>query len=143
MPRSVFWAVRLMYAGAALAALTAIVVMVIAPQVGVLRIGATSIVESLTRQVVTSAFLGTFQCVVWLWMAWKNKSGRGWARVVSTVFFACYCLGAVEDLRYRTAVEVRALLAVSWLVALGATIQLWRAESGPFYQESPPLVEVR
>ena len=36
---------------------------------------------------------GVIQCLLWLWMAWKTKEGRSWARVLSSVFFGIYCLG--------------------------------------------------
>jgi hypothetical protein len=141
MPQPVFRAVQLMYTGAALSALTAVVIILVAPRVGVLRIGPMSpIVQSHTQQVERAAFSGAFDSAVWLWMAWKNKNGRPWARVLSTVFFGLCCIGTALDLR-EGAIEVRALDVVIWLVALAAAIQLWRPESGPFYQK--PLVLVQ
>jgi hypothetical protein len=68
------------------------------------------------------------------------KDGPAWARVLSTVFFGLFCIGMVLDLR-EGAFELRALDVAIWLVALAATIQLWRPESGPFYQK--PLVFVK
>jgi len=35
---------------------------------------------------------------LWLWMAWKNKQGRPWARVVSTVFFGVFTAYLALDL---------------------------------------------
>jgi hypothetical protein len=50
------------------------------------------------------------------------------------------CIGTALDLR-EGAIEVRALDVIIWLVALAATIQLWRPESGPFYQKPLALVQ--
>jgi hypothetical protein len=105
-----------------------------APRVGVWHIGTLRpIVESHTRQVARAAFTGTLQCVVWLWMAWKNKSGRAWARVLSTIAFGLSCIATPLDLG-TGAIESRILGVVIWLVGFAATIQLWRPESGPFYR---------
>jgi hypothetical protein len=72
-------------------------------------------------------------------LAGKNKEGRGWARILSTVLFGLCCFGTALDLR-GGAIEVRALDVVVWLVALATTIQLWRPGSGPFYQKPLMLV---
>jgi len=121
--------------------LTAVVIILVAPRVGVLRIGSMApIVQSHAQQVERAAFSGVIDCALWLWMAWKNTHGRDWARVLSTVFFFLFCIGTALDLR-QGAVEARTLDVVIWLVALAATILLWRPESGRFYQG--PLVTVQ
>jgi len=123
-----------MYAGAALTALNVLIIILVAPRVGVWHyLGTRQILESHTRQVVRTAFTGALQCTVWLWMAWKNKSGRDWARGMSTIAFGLSCIATPLDLE-SGAIETRALSVVIWLVALAATIQLWRPESGQFYR---------
>jgi hypothetical protein len=141
VPQSVFRAVQLMYTGAALSALTAVAIILTAPRVGIMPgIGsAPARVQSHTEQVVRAAFLGAVYCAVWLWMARKNKEGRGWARILSTVLFGLCCFGTTLDLR-GGAIEVRALDVVVWLVALATISQLWRPGSGPFYQKPLMLV---
>jgi len=130
-----------MYAGAALTALTALVIILAAPRDGALHIGTLPpIAESHTRQVVRAALTGTLQCLAWLWMAWKNKSGRSWARVLSAVLFGLCCIATPLDLG-SGAVESRVLSVVIWLVALAATIQLWQRESRPFYRRQIPPAE--
>lgn len=134
MPQSVARAVGLMYAGAVLTVLTAVVIILVAPRVGVWHTGISSpIVESHTRQVVKAVYAGAVQSSAWLWMARKNKSGRAWARVLSTIFFGLCCIATLLDLR-TGAIEIRALNVVVFLVGLAATIQLWHPESGPFYR---------
>ena len=140
-PQSVVRAVWLMYAAAALTALTALVIILAAPRDGALHIGTLPpMAESHARQVVRAALTGTFQCLVWLWMAWKNKCGRTWARVLSTVLFGLCCIATPLDLG-TGAMASKVLSVVIWLVALAATIQLWQRESGPFYRRQIPPAE--
>lgn len=134
-PRSVVRAVRLMYAGAALTALTALVVILVAPSVGELQvIGRPPILESHTRQMVRTTFSGVIDSAAWLWMSWKNKSGRAWARVLSTVFFALFCISLPLSLRLAEATVIKPFQVAIWLVGLAVTIHLWRSESGSFYR---------
>jgi peptidoglycan/LPS O-acetylase OafA/YrhL len=142
MPTSVFRAVQLMYASAGLTVLIAIIAIVSAPQVGVVHFGSTSVVESHTRQVVTAIFGAVVDGSIWLWMASKNKQGRAWARVTSTVLFAVFTVATVVD-HTRSHPWFLALGVVTWLVALGATILLWLPGSGPFYRGRQELVTVR
>jgi hypothetical protein len=80
---------------------------------------------------------GVIQCLLWLWMAWKTKAGRNWARVLSTVFFGFMCLGLLIAIA-AAASHSDALLAllvtlVEWGAGLAALIQLWRPESSQFF----------
>ena len=137
-PQAVVRAVRLMYAGAALTTLNALVIILLAPRIGVWHPGLLRpIVESHTQEVLRAAFAGMVQCVVWLWMAWKNKGGRSWARVLSSIAFGLCCIATPLDLA-SGAIESRGLSAVIWVVALAATIELWRSESGQFYRHGLP-----
>ena len=37
---------------------------------------------------VVTAVIGALIAIgLWLWMAWANRRGRNWARIVSAVFF--------------------------------------------------------
>src|SRR5438045_2663360 len=47
---------------------------------------------------VAGIVAGVIQCLLWLWMAWKTKAGRNWARVLSTVFFGFMCLDLLSAL---------------------------------------------
>jgi hypothetical protein len=81
---------------------------------------------------------GVIQCLLWLWMAWKAKAGRGWARVLSTVFFGFMCLGLLAAVIAAAASPgnaVPALLVtlIQWGAGLAALIQLWRPESSQFF----------
>src|SRR5579859_7197739 len=50
---------------------------------------------------VFGAIGGLVLAALWLWMAWKTRTGRNWARIVSTVFFgllSIYCGKFAVDL---------------------------------------------
>jgi hypothetical protein len=72
---------------------------------------------------------------VWLWMATKCSSGRRWARVLSTVFFAIDSLALVLVIgRPIPGGEWQLLFAVViWVVGLCAVALLWRGESSEFF----------
>jgi hypothetical protein len=80
---------------------------------------------------------GVIQCLLWLWMAWKTKEGRSWARVLSSVFFGIFCLGlllaVVAAASHGDAVLAFLVTLAGWGVGLAALIQLWRPESTQFF----------
>ena len=80
---------------------------------------------------------GIIECLLWLWMAWKIKSGRRWARVLSSVFFGFMCLtllGAVVNASsHGDAVFSLLVVLAEWGVGLAALIKLYRPESSQFF----------
>ena len=101
--------------------------------------------------------VGVVAVLIWLWIAWKNRAGRNWARVVATVLFALSCLGLPELLtggRLSTMpstlsaadgatiavppLDVPAWLiaagVVNWLVGLAIIILLWRPAASRYYE---------
>jgi hypothetical protein len=106
---------------------------------------------------VSSIVGGVIAVLIWLWMAWKNRAGRKWARVVATVFFALSCLGLPELLAgghlstmpstITTAngatvavppLTVPAWLiaggVVNWLLGLAIIILLWQSAASRYYE---------
>jgi hypothetical protein len=100
---------------------------------------------------------GSFGVLIWLWMAWKNRAGRNWARVMATVLFALSCLGLPELLTggrlstmpstlttaNGTTIAVPPLAfpawliaggAVNWLLGLAIIILLWQGASSRYYE---------
>src|SRR5215467_3160943 len=73
-----------------------------------------------------------FQVGLWLWMLWKVRAGRSWARVLSTVFFGIMCLVFVFLLAAGSA-GIKILVTVYFLVALAALIMLYQRESSAFF----------
>ena len=100
---------------------------------------------------------GIIAVLIWLWMAWKNRAGRNWARVVATVLFALSCLGLPELLTgghlsampstltaaNGATIAVPPLAIPAWLIAGGVVncllglaiiILLWQAAASRYYE---------
>jgi len=100
---------------------------------------------------------GIMAVLIWLWMAWKNRAGRNWARVVATVLFALSCLGLPELLTGGhlstmpstlttadgTTIAVPSLAIPAWLIVVGVVnwllglaiiILLWQGAASRYYQ---------
>jgi hypothetical protein len=75
---------------------------------------------------------GLIQVSLWLWMAWKTKAGRSWARVVSSVFFGLMCLQLFVVLAGPSAFP-KVAAGAEWIVGISALILLWQRESSAFF----------
>jgi hypothetical protein len=136
-------AVRLMYAGAVVSALSLIVGLA---TVGSIR---ASIQAGLHKsnpkvtpaqvhhiEIIYVAGSVAFQVIsigLWVWMALTNKAGKSWARIVATVLFG---LNSLSLLLGVASVGVAAGILVSvltWLIGLGAIIFLWRREASEYF----------
>ena len=138
-PASVRNAVRLMYAGAAL---SAIVVIVSLLTIGSLKANILSHYPNYTAAqvhtaevagVVTSIIGGLIAIGLWLWMAWANGRGRGWARIVAAVFFAINTLDLIASFARVHAVGTLIVGILVWLVGLGAIVFLFSKESSAYF----------
>lgn len=149
-PNSVRNAVWLMYGGAALSAISAILVLVVSSSIktavgkalrtanqtainqGKKPLTAAQIhsVENVTIVVLVVILL--IGAALWAWMAWANGRGRNWARIFATVLFALNTIFLVLSLR-RAGVSV-IFGVLGWLLGLGAVILLWRKESSEYFQ---------
>lgn len=73
---------------------------------------------------------GAISVLLWVWMAWANLYGRGWARVFASVLFG---LITVEVVLSRSRANVSfAFIAAEWLIGLVAIVLLWRPETTAF-----------
>ena len=75
--------------------------------------------------------------LLWVWMAWKCKAGRLWARIVSTVLFGLGTLATLLSLATTTGFWTLAGMIAGWLAGLGATILLWQRSSSRFFSAAP------
>lgn len=105
---------------------------------------------------VFAIFVGIVAALIWLWIAWKNRAGRNWARIVATVLFALSCLGLPELLtggRLSTMpstlpaadgatvavppLDIPAWLiaagVVNWLLGLAIIVLLWQRAASRYY----------
>ena len=102
-PAPVLTAVKLMYAGAAVNAVTVIIVLALIPAV---KAGLGKANPSLTAAqvrdvnvlITLAVVFGLVVVALWLWMARANGKGRNWARIVSTMLFG---LATLELIRAR------------------------------------------
>jgi hypothetical protein len=110
--------------------------------------------------VVLIVFFGAIEVGVWIWMAYKNKAGRPWARVVATVFFGLSCISVVSSvlsLAFRSSLNSMntntngsthstsvsftgastvlgtIVTVLMWGVGLAAIILLWRRRSSDYF----------
>ena len=81
---------------------------------------------------------GLIGAALWLWMAQSCKAGKGWARVVSTVFFGIDTLSVLVG---ATGVQGGGLARfygfVVWVIGLVAIILLWRRSSSDYFRRPP------
>lgn len=143
-PPSLLNAVRLMYYGAVVAFLGTTFTLVISSKIktdvfNAVRknnhrsSGGYTIAQLHTVANVTFVALvvaGFVSVLLWLWMAWANNRGSGWARIAASVLFALITIEAVVS-HSRASVSIYVIL-LEWLIGLGAVLLLWRRETTQF-----------
>jgi hypothetical protein len=138
-PAPVLTAVKLMYAGAAVSAISLIVTLL---TIGSLKTAIRSRDPSFTQTQLHSAevvgvtfavILGLLGIGLWIWMASANKAGKNWARITSTVFFGLDTLGLLASFSQAETLLSRLVSLVVWLIGLGAIVMLWRKESSGYF----------
>jgi len=144
-PRSVVTAVRLMYAGAVVSALSLVVGLL---TIGSLRdslhkadpsLTSTQLHSLQTVVVVGSVVIGLIGIGLWLWMAVANKAGKSWARIVATVLFGLDTLFLLLGVARAGAAAGTLVSILTWLIGGGAIICLWRRDATDYFtaQSSP------
>ena len=144
VPQSVLRAVQVMYVGLA-ASLIGIIIdltTLSSTRSEILRRNPSFTTAQVnTAEHVEIGFLivgGLIGAALWLWMAQSCKAGKGWARVVSTVFFA---IDTVSVLVGATGVQgggvARFYGFVVWVIGLVAIILLWQRSSSDYFRSSP------
>ena len=134
-PGSVVMAVRLMYAGAVVSALSLVVGLL---TISSLRSSLHKSDPSLTASqlhslqtvvVVGSVLIGLISIGLWLWMAAANKAGKSWARIVATVLFGLDTLFLLLGVARAGAAAGTLVSILTWLIGGGAIISLWRRDA--------------
>ena len=142
-PASVVMAVRLMFAGAVVSALSLIV------GLATLSTFRASIRTSLhkanpkvtpaqvhnleTLFVVGSVAFQIISIGLWVWMALMNKAGKSWARIVASVLFGLNTLSLLLGVARVGAAAGILVSVLTWLIGLGAIIFLWRRDASEFF----------
>ncbi len=138
-PPSVVMAVRLMYAGAVVSAVSLVVGLA---TVGSLRTALHKSRPSLTPSqlhdlqtvvVVGSVVIGLISIGLWVWMALMNKAGKSWARIVATVLFGLDTLFLLLGVARAGAAASSLVSILIWLIGLGTVILLWRKDSSEYF----------
>jgi hypothetical protein len=127
---SVRAAVRLMYAGAAVTALSLIIALISVPFSGWGRLRVLDHNQPLPVVIAVGIMGGLILIGLWLWMARANGQGRNWARILSTVLFGL----ATLNLSGNKGVGEVVLAVVTWLVGLAVVWLLWRPASNAFFK---------
>lgn len=140
-PKSIDLAQKLMYAGAGLAVVNAIVTLLTADSIkdkvrdklgsAASQAELDSTFSSFNTQAIVGAVIGV---VLWLLMAKFNGDGKKWARIVATVLFVISTLSLLFNLMAGVATApILLILVLTWLVGLGAIILLYKPESTQYY----------
>ena len=146
-PPSVVMAVRMMYAGAAVSAVSLIVGLA---TVSSLRTALHKSDPSLTPTqlhnlqtvvVVGSVAIGLISIGLWVWMALMNKAGKSWARIVATVLFGLNTIFLLLGVARAGAAAGTLVSILTWLIGLGTVIYLWRKDASEYFAaQSAPRV---
>jgi len=133
-------AVKLMYTGAAVSTVSLIISLLdIGGTKAAIRAARPNLtatqVNQLNTFIISLAIVsGLLGIALWLWMAWANRQGKNWARIVSTVLFGLATLDLLGVLTEpKTAVGVL-FPVLTWLVGLAAIWLLWRPDSTAFFK---------
>jgi hypothetical protein len=138
-PQSVRIAVILMYAGAALSAISLVVSLALTGRIkSAVGTAAQKVKTSKPLTVAQIHAIENFYVVLivvillvsiglWLWMAWANGRGKGWARILSSVFFGFNTLWLVVSVGRTGGPAI--FIGIGWLIGLAALIFLWRRDT--------------
>jgi hypothetical protein len=70
---------------------------------------------------------GIISILLWVWMAWANNRGSGWARIIASVLFALITVEVVLA-RSRSSVSFLFIL-LEWVIGLVAIVLLWQRDT--------------
>ena len=144
-PGSVTTAVRLMWVGAALAVVSALLTPTMGDSLrGQIRDAMATSNAGLTPSeldgIVTAVLavalvFGLIGAGLWLLMAWLNGKGKNWARIVATVFFAIGLISTLSGLTRAGDAPLLTILSLASAIVGGvAVFFLWRKESSAWFQ---------
>lgn len=145
-PQPVRIAVILMYVGAALSVISLILTLAfvrriksaIASSLRHPRTGrsftAAQIHAAQTNAVVLIIVVLLIITGLWVWMAWANNRGQGWARIVASVLFGLNTIWFLITLRNLGGPSV--FSGLSWVVGLVVLVLLWRRDTTQYIAQS-------
>jgi hypothetical protein len=149
-PTSVQRAVWCMYGGAALSAISALIILVLSSRIrkavqkaavkanvtaaakGQKTLTAAQIHSLATATVAILVIVLVIGIALWIWMAWANGKGKNWARIVASVLFAFNTLYLLLSVSRAGASVI--FVGLGWLFGLGAIVMLWNRQSTPYFK---------
>jgi hypothetical protein len=131
-PKPVLNAVKLMYGGIALSAVLTIADFAEAGSLGS-QVYLTPHQSSTAGVSVIGAVMSLFGIGLWILMAWANKRGLSWARIVAPILFGIFVLYTLATIVYATPIAIIIELG-TLAVGLFALLFIWRHESSVYYQ---------
>jgi hypothetical protein len=88
-------------------------------------------IHSLANATVTLlAVFGVVGVLLWVWMAWANNRGRVWARIVATVLFGLNTIALLLEIGRASVSLITVVLG--WLIGLGAIVLLWNKQTSQY-----------
>src|SRR5215470_7400840 len=139
-PSPVRNAVMLMYAGAALSAISLIVVVASRHSIetAIRKASTTALTQHQVHQLAIAAItIAAVESLIaiglWLLMAWANRGGKSWGRIMASVLFGLNTVLLLLSFTRAAASLSLAFSVLVWLVGLGAIVLLWRKESSQYF----------
>jgi hypothetical protein len=138
-PTSVVAAAWLMYSGAALSALSALVNLAIIGEIKTAFLASHPLLPGNTvKSFAAGASIGVLVAggvvvTLWVWLAAASKQGAGWARTAGTVLFGVDTFFTVATLGAHGIGVTKGIGAVVWLIALVTVILLWQRSASGFF----------
>lgn len=140
VPPSVVTAVRFMYLGAVLSAITPVIGLSTSGDLRAavhhaepkLRPSQVSAAVHITE--VSIVVVGLIGVGLWIWMAIANRRGREWARITGTVLFGLNTISLIANLVQHETTLAEAVALVVWAIGLGAVAFLWKPTSNAYFK---------
>lgn len=144
--RTLYAAVRLMYAGAALELVVGVTLLLTLGRIHAAIVRADPALTAAQWQAIVSwnvvphEVAAPVAAVLWVWLAWANGRGLRWARLAFVVFFASFTLSLLISLAQGGAVFAPASTGLGgalWLTAIATLVLLFQPRSGAYGAPRP------
>lgn len=90
--------------------------------------------NAVTVGIWTAVVIGVIGVILWLLMAWLNGAGKGWARIVATIFFALFIIFFLVGLGQAATVLTMILNILALIAGAVAIYFLWQKDSTAWFQ---------